>query len=323
MTSPEASVDPSSDGEERRTRESWRRLARIVYRDPEHIAERLTLSGAERVGESAQEWATRVHQEHPDVPRGVIAEEVRIQTARVASIDGAVAGTPFLIALLPGYVAYLWQEGIMLRRIAALYGHDSRDIEASAQALVLRGVHPTVDAARAALLEARDSPLPDRPKVRRSLRIWVRSVHMLLIFGGFVDPPSHETSKEGHWRLKAVVGLVVGVTVFVVTWVLPVSFMIAMAWGCESHARSLGHRTIRLYGGESAQAEVAEDSSYAKRQLVRGSLLGLSIAVPIAFIAYANHVSQDTGISWLGALGALVAVSLVIAATVLARRYSS
>ena len=54
--------------------------------------------------------------------------------------------------------------------------------------------------------------------------------------------------------------------------------------------------------------------------MLRGALLALSIAVPIGFIAYADHVRQTTGINWLGALGALVAASLVIATTVVARR---
>ena len=48
--------------------------------------------------------------------------------------------------------------------------------------------------------------------------------------------------------------------------------------------------------------------------------LVLSVAVPIAFIAYADHVRNTTGINWLGALRALVAVALVIATTVIASR---
>ena len=46
-------------------------------------------------------------------------------------------------------------------------------------------------------------------------------------------------------------------------------------------------------------------------------LLALSIAIPIGFVAYADHVHQSTAINWLGAL---VAVSLVLAASVLANR---
>jgi hypothetical protein len=305
---------------------AWRRLARIAYRDPEHVAERLTLFGSERLARESLDWATEVRHERPDASRAAIAEEVRIQTAQVARIDGAVSGTPFLIALVPGYLAYLWQEGVMERRMAALYGHDPRDLETSARILVLRGVHPKFDAAHEALVKVRDTPLPEKPVKRRSLRTWVSSVYTLLIFGGFLEAPADERERGAHPRLKATLGFLVGGAIWVTTWVLPVSFMIAMAWACESHARSLGTRTLAFYGGESAIAELTAgggeggDGGRTKRDLLRAGLLALSIAVPIAFVAYADHVRQSTGINWLGALGALVAVSLVIAATVFARR---
>jgi len=333
MSSSDAGVDLSPDGVEpprtsRRVRHrlsEWRRLAGIAYRDPEHVAERVTLYGSERLSESSVTWASRVRQERADVPRPVVAEELRIQTAQVARIDGAVAGTPFLIALVPGYLAYLWQEGVMERRIAALYGHDPRDLETSANILVLRGVQPTVDAARAALEKVRDTPLPEKPTARRPLRVWVRSIYTMLIFGGFLSAPSEEEDKGKPWRMKAVVGFLIGAAIWVITWVLPVSFMIAMAWGCESHARSLGHRTMTFYGGEGAIAEAGSSEGgggkgRTRRDVLRGALLALSIAVPIAFIAYADHVRQSTGINWLGALGALVAASMVIATTVVASR---
>ncbi len=332
MTSPDAAVDApdgegpaQSTGRLRSRLSSGRRLARIAYRDPEHVAERLTLFGSERLSDSSLEWAKGVRQERPDAPRGLIAEEVRIQTAQVARIDGAVSGTPFLIALVPGYLAYLWQEGVMERRIAALYGHDPHSLQTSSQVLVLRGVHPTADAAREALVKVQDAPLPEKPTARRPLRVWVRSVNILLIYGGFLSAPGDDRDKYAHWRLRAALGFLFGLAIWIITWVLPVSFMIAMAWGCESHARSLGHRTMSFYGGESAIAEAGsagggEDGGRTKRDLLRAGLLALSIAVPIAFVAYADHVRNSTGINWLGALGALVAVALVIATTVLARR---
>ncbi len=34
-----------------------RRLARIAYRDPEHVAERLTLFGSQHLGDPSLEWA--------------------------------------------------------------------------------------------------------------------------------------------------------------------------------------------------------------------------------------------------------------------------
>ncbi|MGZ6564706.1 MAG: hypothetical protein ACXVH1_35085, partial [Solirubrobacteraceae bacterium] len=174
------------------TLSGWRQLGRIAWRDPEHVAERLTLYSAGNIGEPSLEWAHDVRVARPDESRAVIAEELRTQTAQVARIDGAVSGTPFLIALIPGYLSYLREEGRMVLRTAALYGRDPRELATSAEVLVLRGVHPTVDVAREALENVRDVPLPDKPDKRRSVRTWVHSITVLLIFGGFLSAPSDE-----------------------------------------------------------------------------------------------------------------------------------
>ena len=322
-----ADQPPQSAGNGGGKRATWRRLARLAYRDPEHVCERLTLFGSQQLGGPSLEWGKRVREEQPDAPRALIAEDLRKETARFARVDGAVAGTPFLIALVPGYLAYLWQEGVMERRMAALYGHDPRELETGARILALRGVHSTVDAALEALLKVSEASLPEKPTARRPLRVWVRSIYLLLVFGGFIGARTDEGDKYAHWRLRAVLGFLIGLAIWVTTWVLPVSFMIAMAWGCESHARKLGSRTLSFYGGESASTEAAiaagdrqEDRGRTRRDVVRGSLIVLSVAVPIGFVAYADHVRQSTGINWLGALGALVAASLVIATTVVASR---
>jgi hypothetical protein len=317
-------------GRVRRTLSGWRVLIRIAYRDPEHVAERLALYGARNHGESSLAWAHGVREARADVPRAVIAEELRTQTARIARVDGAVSGTPFLIALIPGYLAYLAEEGRMLLRTAALYGHDPRGLETTAEVLALRGVHPTVDAARTALERVRDAPSPEKPTERRSLRTWVHSVYLVLIFGGFLAAPSDVRDESSRAWLKASVGFVVGAVVWVTTWVLPVTLMVAMAWGCESHARQLGRRALLFYDGDadSAQAAIAaakehHDRGHGKRELVRATILVVSILIPIGFVAYADHVRNSTGVNWVGALGALVAISLVLAASVLSsRRYS-
>jgi len=315
------------EGRIRHTLSGWRQLARIAYRDPEHLAERLTLYGAQHLGEPSLEWADRARAARPDAARTVIAEELRTQSAQVARIDGAISGTPFLIALVPGYLAYLWQEGRMVLRTAALYGRDPRELETSAEVLALRGVHPTVDAARTALLGVRDRPLPERPATRRPLRTWVSSGYVLLIFGGFLSAPSDARDKTAHPKLKASLGFLFGATIWVITWVLPLTFMIAMAWGCETHTRQLGRRALIFYSdeGETAQAAIAaarerQDRGHGTRAILRATLLFLSVAIPIGFVAFVNHVRQSTGISWLGAIGALVALSLVVATTVIASR---
>ena len=89
-----------------------------------------------------------------------IAEELRTQSAHVARIDGAISGTPFFIALVPGYLTYLQQEMRMTLRTAALYGRDPRDLRTSAEMLALRGVHPDVETAEAALNSVREKGSP-------------------------------------------------------------------------------------------------------------------------------------------------------------------
>ncbi len=137
-----------------------RDLWRVVYRDPEHVPERLTLYTAGRLGDPSRDWAQSVRSSRPDTPRAKLAEELRTQSAHVARIDGAISGTPFLIALVPGYLTYLQQEMRMTLRIAALYGHDPRGLRTSAEMLALRGVHPDVETAEAALNAVREKGNP-------------------------------------------------------------------------------------------------------------------------------------------------------------------
>ena len=295
-------------------------LVRIAYRDPRHIPERLTLLAAQTLAEPSREWAERALRERPDASPAEIADDLREQSIKIARLDGAVAGTPFFIALVPGYISYLWQEARMGLRTAALFGHDPATLHTAAEMLTLRGVHPTVEESERALREVEKRPLP--VKKRRSLRSWIDAIRFVLIFGGFLGAPqAGEKPSRFRDRLRAAATLALAGVIWAITWILPVSFMIAMAWGCESHCRELGVRTRGLYGGESSTTEDAieaaeehYDEGRTVRQVVRSFALGLSIAIPIGFVAYVNHVRNETGINWLGGLGALVALSLVIGA---------
>jgi hypothetical protein len=68
------------------------------------------------------------------------------------------------------------------------------------------------------------------------------------------------------------------------------------------------------------EADDASDQGHDRRQILRTVALFLSVAIPIGFIAVVDHYRQSTGFNWLGALGALVALSLVIAVSVAAGR---
>lgn len=304
-----------------------RALFRLVYRDPQHVSERVTLYTVDRLADEARTWSESVRTARPDTPAAEIAEELRVQTAHIARVDGAVAGTPFMLALVPGYLTYLWQEMRMTLRTAALYGRDPSALRTAAEMLALRGVHPTVERAEAELIAARDTPLPERPEQRRPIRNWIMSGYALLVFGGFMSPSKKKPRRGKRELARDGLLLVAGGVVWVLTWVLPFTFMIVMAWGCESHARQLGRRAMIYYDGEEASVAAAiaaagrrQDRGHSRRELVRAGALLLSVAIPIVFVAYVAEVRNTAGLNWLSALAALVALSLVVASIVLAAR---
>jgi hypothetical protein len=155
----------------------------------------------------------------------------------------------------------------------------------------------------------------------------VHSVYLLLVFGGFMSPSSAKPKGGARDRIRAAFSLLLAFGIWVTTWVLPVTFMIVMAWGCETHTRQLGRRALVFYDGEEesiraavAAADRRRDQGHDTRSILRAIALLLSVAIPVAFIAYVDHIRKTVGVNWLGALGAVVALSLVIATAVISNR---
>jgi hypothetical protein len=322
---PAEAEEDESRGRMRRAFSGTKELVRIGWRDPDHIPERLTLHAMQNLAEPSRDWAERARERRPDATPAELADDLRAQSVKIARLDGAIAGTPFFIALVPGYVSYLWQEARMGLRTAALFGRDPASLHTAAELLMLRGVHPTVEAAEEALRSVEAKPA--HVAKRRPLRSWYQAVRMLLVFGGFLTAPDYDAPHAIVYWLKLALTGFIAFVIWVITWVFPLSFMLAMAWGCETHSRELGLSTLALYGGESATAKEAIEHAEKKlregrslKRTLRAIALGLSVGIPIAFVAYVNHVRQDTGINALGALGALVALSLVIAGAVYGSR---
>ncbi|MBV9800369.1 MAG: hypothetical protein JO039_20125 [Solirubrobacterales bacterium] len=302
-----------------------RELVRIAYRDPEHVCERMTLYACQRLAAPARAWAQRTREAHPEADLRELADGLGVQSARIARIEGAVAGTPFYVALIPGYLNYLWQELRMTLRLAALHGRDPATLTTAAEALWLRGVYPSVQSAEAGLVAVQTAGLPPKPWRRRSPRVWIRSGRLLLVFGGFLSPPSGR-QREGllSWWRDAL-GLVAGAVAWMLTWFFPATFMIAMAWGCHSHARRVFRTAADHYDGKTTPSTTRGQRAvglghYSKRELCHGAAFSLSIMAPIGFLVYATYIRQRAGINTIGALGILVAASLVIAASMYGRR---
>jgi hypothetical protein len=179
--------------------------------------------------------------------------------------------------------------------------------------LWLRQVHPSVQDAEAALSQIAVSGPPAKPEQRRAVRLWIQSIRRLLVFGGFLGPAETKPRRGVRGWLRDAFGVAIAGAVWLVTWIFPVTFMIVMAWSCETHTRRLFARTLAHYSPNAVIHSFDPRSRAAANRfkLVGVVALGVSIALPIAFLALLIHLGDAALLSWGRALGALVAISLV------------
>lgn len=303
-------------------------LVRLAKRDPHHIPERLTIYTVDRHADEARVWAQRAREVAPDSSPAVLADGQRRRTISTARIDGAVAGTPFFIALVPAYIAFLRQEVRFHLRVAALYGHDPADPRVAADFLLLRGVHKDPEQALADLEAVRATPLPPAGE-RTPLKSWYRAIVRILIIAGFLSAPEEEETKQlTPWaKVMRAVRFVVAGLIWALTWILPVTFMIMMSWACESDARRFGQRVTTHYADEGDDIAItiatADRKAGGNRALtvVRGALVLLSVAIPLALIATTVAGGKGPlGVNVPQAAGALAALALVIGVSIAALR---
>ena len=303
-------------------------LVRLARRDPHHIPERLTIYSVDRQADRAREWARRAREAAPESSPAVLGDAQRRRTISTARIDGAVAGTPFFIALVPAYIAFLRQEVRFHLRVAALYGHDPADPSVAADFLVLRGVHEDAEQAQAALELVRATPLP-AAGARTPLKSWYKAIVSILILAGFLSPPEDDqtTRLTGWGKAMRAVRFVVAGLIWALTWILPLTFMIMMSWACESDARRFTQRVTIRYGEEGDDIAIAMATADRKAgghhalSVARGALVVLSLAIPLAFIAGAvANGKGPLGVNVPDAVGALIALALVIGVSIAALR---
>jgi hypothetical protein len=296
-----------------------REILHNLRQHPRDLPERLMVLAVRRQGEPAKDWAEQ-RLAAGAKPREE-SDKLRRSTLVVSRIDGAVSGTPFFIALVPAYVAFLWAQARMVLRIAALYGRDPTDPRIAAELLALRGVYPSVDEAQGAL-DRIGKARQERDR-RDRVQTWAFMVRRILVLAAFTSA-SNPDEHPARWRQA--VTLVVGGAIWAVTWVLPVSFMVLMAWSCETSTRQLGGLALEFYSGEGVEKEhgfrrphLPPDAHRGRRQLVRWLVLVTSILIPIALLVF--FVAQGDGLSnGARVVGSLVGLSLVIVLAVLLSR---
>lgn len=284
-------------------------LVRSIRRDPEHFAERAMLLATARLAEPSWDWAG-------DIEDRAAAEATLLQESiRVARVDGAISGTPFLIALVPAYVAVLWQQARMTMRIAALHGRDPRGPAMAAELLALRGVHPSDEAAAAALAALEEAPAAREG--RRPLRTWIELARRVLTLAGFLDPPQ----RRDRGTVRRAASAVIGGMIWVGTWVFPLTFMVLMSWTCESATRKLAARATERYAAAPVGGTMARTAERSRRRAVRAALMVLGVAVPLALVVAAVYAgSHGRGVLWLSGIATIAGLALVCGQAWMARR---
>jgi hypothetical protein len=181
-------------------------------------------------------------------------------------------------------------------------------------------VRPNAEQALAELEATRATPLPP-PGARTPVRSWYRAVVNVMVLAGFLGPPEAGPANVTRGaRVKQAVGFIVAGLIWALTWVVPITFMIVMSWACESDARRFGHRVTAHYGGEAGEAGRPVPGNRGIT-LVRGALVVLSVALPLALVGSAVLAGKGPfGVNVPEAAGALVALALVIGVSVTAVR---
>lgn len=294
-----------------------RELVRILRRHPAHLPERLVLLAVARLGEPTNAWA-KERLAVPDATIELESERIFRSTLGESRIDGAVAGTPLFIALVPAYVSFLWAQVRMSMRIAALNGRDTTDPSIVEELLVLRGVYPDTDAAADAIAHLDERH--DSGQGRERVAIWYQLVRRILVLAGFLAPADAEQSPS---KARWVLGGAVAGGIWLFTCVFPVSFMIVMAWACESSTRKLAADVVDKY----AVGDLPRAKSWRERfrfgslrgRILRGSIIGIGIAVPLVVIGLAVS-KQGQQHEWLRPAAAAAGLALVLVLAAVGRR---
>ncbi len=266
-------------------------LLRLIRAHPERLPEYMVLFATHQQAPSVREWAAG-HPEDPGSPEhDRLLREMRHDLLAFSRINGALSGTPFFIALVPAYVSVLREQARMALRIGALHGRDPGAPERPAEALVLLDIYPTVQAAEDRLEQIRAPAAAEEKTGLRQvggLRAWIEVVTQVLILAGFIEP---STDKVKPKRMTRVLKTALAFGLWALTWIVPITFMLMMAYACEGRTRRVFDRALRFYGDvEVDRADWKRSSSQWRRERpLRTALLGLTLLIPLGLAGYASR----------------------------------
>lgn len=286
-------------------------VLRIIWADPQHMAEHIAVWSLARFGPRAASAVQALHERQPAPVRDELERLVVDRQTRVATTEGAFVGGPFIVLIPFAFCAALLAQAQMVFALAAVAGRNPNDERRAAELLVLLGAYPSVDDATAAL-----AALPRNPGQRDHKRLpagtrWgmvKRMAYLLEIFG---------PADESRSRLRATLGWLGIGALFVVGLVLPLVWVPYMAYSSRRSTLRMARRARSFYS-ESRASEAGIVVQRGGESLeVGGTAAFVRMALLIVLPVVVAVVALVTGFGFVGGRW-LTAGVLLLAASALA-----
>ncbi|MFG2822454.1 hypothetical protein ACGFX4_23850 [Kitasatospora sp. NPDC048365] len=276
----------------------WRNAGlalRAAAHDPKHLPEYLALLAVRAEGPLAK----------AEVKDRDVAEVMK-RGIRVTVAEGSLIGGPFIVLVPVAFCASLLAQLRMVLELAALSGADPEDEARAAELLVLQGVYPDEDAARAGLVgitlpkEEPEDAEGEQPKVSMGL---IRRMAYLLGLLGADDP--------GKGRVRRAFGWVGIGILLLIGFVLPMVWIPAMGYFTLQATQSMGHRAQAYYGHPETRGQ-GQGKAYWRPGAVALVVRTLIAAIlpAIAFLAVITAGIDLVGSRWGTALVIAAAVGI-------------
>jgi hypothetical protein len=118
--------------------------------DPVRAPELIALAASEWHAPAADAWASKRRRVYGEDGR-TLGRMAKARHAQLARLEGAATGWGGFITFIPDLVGLAWIQSRLVFHVAAAYGFDPRDPMRPAELLVLTGLYPDPQSARAAL----------------------------------------------------------------------------------------------------------------------------------------------------------------------------
>lgn len=283
-------------------------VLRIIWADPQRMAEHLALWSLARFGPRADRAVEKLRGGRATA-RDELEQLVIQRQTRVAMTEGAFVGGPFIVLIPIAFCAALLVQAEMVFELAAVGGHEPKDRMRAAELLVLLGAYESTDAAASALATVtQQSGRREGKKLPRGTRrAMIKRMAYLLGVLGIEDDRS---------RFRVALGWMGVGVLFLVGVVLPLVWVPYMAYSTRRSTLRLGDRARTYYaavGGGEAGVTVRRRRSTVRvggtASLVRTTFFVVAPVVA-ALVALVTGFSV-TGGHWVTAGLLLLVVSVL------------